>query len=167
MIPFIIKKKLVNVPIYKKDVTIIVDDLPVTKTLTFDVYAICKGFQTYDLDGFKTGENITETPNTAINSLSLKIDLAWCLNDIIDKIQPTVYQLHNDIWFNSEGEKVPKQIPDPINEGELIENPEAVITEVDYWLNLMVNVDVNDRYLIEQGFERLDLVNHYWANIQL
>jgi hypothetical protein len=160
MIPFIIKKKLVNVPSYSKSST------------EYEVYAICKGFQTYDLDGFKVGENINVNPIIAINALSLKIDLAWCLNDIIDKIQPTIYQLKNDIWFNSEGEKVPKQIhnPDYIEGGEepeFIDNPEAVITEVDYWLNLMVNVDVNDRYLIEQGFERLDLVNHYWANIQL
>jgi len=155
MIPFIIKKKLVNVPVYKKDNTL------------FEVYAICRGFQNYDLDGFKIGESISNLPETSINGLSLKIDLAWCLGGIIEKIQPTIYTLMNDKWMNNQGEYVDKKIPDPNNEGEEINNPLATFTECDYWLNLMVNVDVNDRYLIEMGFERLDLVQHYWANIQL
>jgi len=155
MIPFIIKKKLVNVPVYKKDNT------------SFEVYAICRGFQEYCLDSYRIGVDIANSPVTAINGLSLKVDLAWCLDGIIQKIQPTIYPLLNDKWMNNSGEYVSKKMTDPENEGEEIDNPLATFTECDYWLKLMVNVDVNDRYLIEQGFERLDLVQHYWGTIQL
>ena len=155
MIPFIIKKQLINIPSYSKNGD------------SFEVYAICRGFQTYDLEAFKAGDSITQTPELGINSLSLKVDLAWCLNGIIEKIQTTTYTLLNDKWMNNSGEYVPKTIPNPENQDELIDNPLATFTECDYWLNLMVNIDVNDRYLIEQGFQRLDLVNYYWENIQL
>jgi len=155
MIPFIIKKKLVNIPQYAKGGS------------NFEVYAICRGFQTYDLDRFKKGDDIAILPEIAINGLSLKVDLAWCLGGIIEKLEPTIYYLMNDKWMNNSGEYVSKKMTDPENEGKEIDNPLATFTECDYWLKLMVNVDVNDRYLIEQGFERLDLVQHYWGTIQL
>lgn len=178
MIPFIIKRELTNT---RKFVELVANQNPppANNEFAYSLYAICKGFDRYQLDGLKVGQEIklftdyvgkTQADNDAEdamkfhNSLSLLIDLAWVKNGIIEKIQPTTYTLMNDKWMNEDGEYVDKMLPDPENEGQFIENPDATLTECDYWLNLMVNVDVNDRYLIEQGFKRLDLVQNHWAN---
>lgn len=178
---FVIKRELTN---YRKFVELVENQNPPPPNLEYhySLYAICRGFKTYDLDGLKVGQEIklfsnydgktqadTDAENLLVfqNGLSLKIDLAWVKNGLIEKIQPTIYILQNDKWMNAQGFYVDKLIPDTENEGEFIDNPEAVLTECDFWLNLMVNVDINDEALIEQGFERLDLVHHYWANVAL
>jgi len=184
MIPFIIKKKLENIRSFKEEITKTVNDLPVKELVDYELYAICKGFDRYLLDGLKIGQEIklftnyegktqadidAENAMYFNNNLSLLIDLAWVKNGIIEKIQQTSYQLMNDKWMNANGEYVDKIIPDPNStiENPLpdIENPLATQTECDFWLDLIVNIDVNDRYLIEQGFLRLDLVQHQWANV--
>lgn len=143
MIVFDIRKTLVNVPTYTKD------------GVAYTVDAVCRGF------------NKLKIPKSGINEVELSIDLEFILNGVVDKVQNTGYQLHNDIWFNTQGEVVPRMISDTENEGQEIINPEAVINECDYWLWQMVNVEIDDRTLIEAGLERLDLVQHYWSNIQL
>lgn len=178
MKPFIIKRKLENTRKFSEKVAN-ENPPPADNEYPYELYAICTGFKEYDLDSLKEGQEIrlfddwegkTEADIEAEealvfqNTLALKINLAWVKDGIIEKIKPTIYTLLNDKWMNAEGEYVDKLIPDPENEGEFIENPLAILTECDYWLNLMVNVDVNDRYLIEQGFLRLDLVQHKWAN---
>lgn len=178
MKPFIIKRKLENT---RKFVELVANDNPPPESnqLEYELYAICTGFKEYDLDSLKEGQEIRlfddregktqadiDAENALVfqNTLALKINLAWVKNGIIEKIKPTIYTLLNDKWMNENGEYVDKLIPDPENEGEFIENPDAVFTECDFWLNLMVKVPVDDEQLIEDGFARLDLVQHYWAN---
>lgn len=182
MKPFIIKRKLENT---RKFVELVANQNPPpdNNQYEYELYAICTGFKEYNLDTLRVGQKIKLFDNyegktqddineenllVFTNTLSIKINLAWVKNDIIEKINPTTYTLLNDRWMNAEGEYVDKMIPDPNSTEENplpnIENPEAVLTECDYWLNLMVNVDVNDRYLIEQGFARLDLVQQHWLN---
>ena len=178
---FIIKRKLENTRKFSEKI-VNENPPPLDNDYQYDLYAICTGFKNYDIDALKVGQEIKlfsayegktqadiDAENALVfqNSLALKIDLAWVKTGIIEKVIPTIYQLANDKWMNAQGFYVDKKIPDPENEGEFIDNPEAVLTECDFWLNLMVNVDINDKSLIEQGFERLDLVHHYWANVAL
>lgn len=178
MKPFIIKRKLENTRKFSEKVAN-ANPPPSDNEYPYDLYAICTGFKEYDLDSLKVGQEIRlfddyegktqaeiDAENSLVfqNTLSLKINLAWVKNGIIEKIKETIYTLRNDKWMNAEDEYVDKMIPDPENEGEFIENPDAVFTECDFWLNLMVKVPVDDEQLIEDGFARLDLVQYYWAN---
>ena len=185
MKPFIIKRKLENT---RKFVELVANQNPPPEQNQheYELYAICTGFKEYDLDTLKVGQEIRlfdawegktqadiDAENALVfqNTLALKINLAWVKNGIIEKIQETIYTLLNDKWMNADGEYVDKMIPDPNSTIETplpdIENQLATQTECDFWLDLMVNIDVNDRYLIEQGFLRLDLVQHQWANVAL
>jgi|SRR6478735_1281245 len=58
------------------------------------------------------------------------------------------YSLHSDIWFDLDGNVTTEEL--------------GVITELDYWLNKMVNVNVSDRILIEEGIENLDIKFDYF-----
>lgn len=77
------------------------------------------------------------------------------------------YKLHTDVWFNALGEVVSYMIPDPNSTEEDplpdIINPDAVITEYDYWLGQMINVAVPDGQLIQLGITNLD-ANFQWFN---
>jgi len=58
------------------------------------------------------------------------------------------YPLHSDIWFDIDGNVTTEEL--------------GVITELDYWLNKMVNINVSDRILIEEGIENLDIKFDYF-----
>ncbi len=70
------------------------------------------------------------------------------------------YKLHTDIWFNAQAQIVPHMIADPNSTEEEplpnIVNPDAIITEYDYWLGQMINVAVPDGALIALGIQNLD-----------
>lgn len=172
MIPFIIKKKLVNVPTYKFG------------EKEYEFYVLCSGFKNYDLQTFQKGDKIDEidandiepTIPIAINGVSLKLSLCWCIDKVIKRKDDIIYGLRNDVWFNNNAQVVEKLIDNQnYNQNEpesetnplKIENPEAIITECDYWLNLMINVDINDKHLIEEGIAQLDVIQHYWQNIEI
>lgn len=61
---------------------------------------------------------------------------------------PIVYKLHDNLWMDATGAFTSEEL--------------GVLTEVDFWLNLMVNTPITDKSLIETGIQNLDTDSHFF-----
>lgn len=97
----------------------------------------CEGFKDYSF-------------NLKLVTLKFYISLECPEGTLLVPKQYVEYTLHNDIWFNTQGQIVASN------------DPTAVITEYDYWMYQMLDVACKDRELIQLGILNLDQNFHFF-----